>query len=133
MAAAVDYTVKKYDGVTDIVWTVLSGSGGDKSPAVWRSNTAAGTIGQRPVISIIARDNGPKTARRVDINAVFPDVYTDANTGLTNVRSKIVCSFSAVLPGDTTSATLTEGVAQILHILGHNQTRDQLTSGYAAT
>lgn len=41
MPTMANLTVKKYDGVTDIVYDALSASGGDGSPAVWRQDTGA--------------------------------------------------------------------------------------------
>nr|QDH90915.1 MAG: hypothetical protein H2RhizoLitter7333_000002 [Leviviridae sp.] len=133
MTAAASITIKKNDGTTDVVWSLLAASGGDKSPAVWRSGTATGTAGQQPTLTIQSRDNGDKTARRTDMTFVFPSVYTDAASGLTKVRSKAIVNVSAVLPLDMTSADINEQGAQFAHLLNAALVVGTLQSGYAPT
>jgi hypothetical protein len=48
MPALADITVKMADGTTNITYTGIVPSAGDKTPAVWRSNSVGGSIGQRP-------------------------------------------------------------------------------------
>lgn len=133
MTSAANITVKKFDGTTDIVWSLVAASGGDASPAFWRNNVAAGTIGQRPVFSISSRWNGQKTARRVDMQVVFPSVYTDSSSSLTSVRSKAILSVSSVLPQDMTDADRQEFSAQAANLIASALSKDALLNGYAAT
>jgi len=133
MTAATNLTIKKNDGTTDIVWSLMAASGGDKSPAVWRSTTATGTAGQQPFMSMQSRDNGDKTARRTDMTFVYPSVYTDAASGLTKVRSKSIITVSAVLPLDTASADVLEQAAQFAHLLGTSLLIGSLQAGYSPT
>jgi hypothetical protein len=133
MATAVDIVVKKADNTTDITYSLVTASGGDTSPAVWRSNTASGTLGQRPVFQISSRWNGPKTVRRVDINGSFPSVYTDANTGLTQVRGTIPFSASFAVPQNISATDLGEAAAQLCNLVASTMTRSSVTSGYAPT
>jgi hypothetical protein len=131
MPTAANITVKKNDGTTDIVWTLLAASGGDNSPAVWRSETAVGTIGQRPTFQINARWNGPKTARRVEMSGAFPSVYTNASTGQTEVRAVIPFSASFAVPQNITSTDLNEASAQLTNLVASALVKSAIAAGFA--
>lgn len=133
MTAAADITVKKADGTTNILWSLVASAGGDTSPAVWRSNSASGTLGQRPTISIKSRNNGDNTARRVEYNAVFPSVYTDSSSGLTQIRSKCVWSGSVVVPLDMADTDRNEQAAQVANLIASSLFVSTFNSGYAPT
>ncbi len=133
MTAAANITVKKADGTTDIVWTLLAASGGDSSPAVWRSETAVGTLGQRPTFQISSRDNGSKTARRVTMSGAFPSVYTNSTTGQTEVRGTIPFSASFAVPTNITSTDLNEAAAQLCNLIASTLAKSAVSTGYAPT
>jgi len=133
MATAVDITVKKADGTTDIIWTVLAGSGGDSSPAIWRSNTAVGTLGQRPTLQVSTKWNGPKTARRVEISGNFPSVYTNSATGQTEVRGYVPIAASFTVPANIAAADLNEASAQLCNLIASAMVKSAVSTGYAPT
>lgn len=133
MPAAANLTVKKNDGTTDITYTVLAASGGDKSPAVFRSTSAPGTGGQQPSLQVSSRANGDGTARRVDMTFVYPSTYTDSSTGLTQIRSKMVAQVSVAVPLDIVSADANEAGAQFAHLLNSALMVSVLQGGYAPT
>lgn len=77
MAAA---TVKKFDGTTDIIYSVKNPAGGDGSWAEWRQDAGnANPFAGRPVLSIRTTESG-KGVRRVDVKYKYPYVYTDTTT-----------------------------------------------------
>lgn len=133
MVAATDITIKKADGTTNIVFSLVASSGGDTAPALWRSNTATGTIGQRPSFQISSKWNGPKTARRVDMSGTFPSVYTNASTGQTEVRGQIPFTASFAVPVNITSADLNEAAAQLTNLISSGMAQGSISSGYAPT
>ncbi len=133
MTAATDITVKKADGTTSILWSLLTGSGGDKSPAVWRSGTATGTLGQKPMITVQSRWNAAGTVRRVDVEASFPSTYTDTSTSLTSVRSKATMKLSFAFPQDMLAADMSEAAAQIANLVASPLLVGAFASGYAPT
>ncbi|UUW21161.1 MAG: hypothetical protein [Sanya fiers-like virus 1] len=133
MATAANITVKKADGTTDIVWTLLAASGGDQSPAVWRSETAPGTNGQRPTFQIVSRWNGPRTARRVDMSGNFPSVYTNSSTGQTEVRATIPFSASFAIPQSVIGTDMNEAAAQLCNLIASALAKGAVSSGYAPT
>lgn len=133
MATAVNMTVKKFDGTTDVTWTLIAGSGGDNAPATWRSNTAPGTVGQRPTYQILTRDNGNKTARRIEISGKYPSVYTDTSTGQTVVNGVIPFSASFAVPQNVSEVDMDEAAAQLTNLLAHVMTKSAIYTGYAPT
>jgi len=132
MATALPITIKKADGTTSIVYALLAGSGGDKSPALWRSSTAPGTSGQQPFFQLSSRNNGDGTVRRLDMTYVYPSVYTDTQ-GNTQVRSKAVFTGSFALPMNATSADMSEMGAQIANLIKDPLVVGALQTGWAPT
>lgn len=132
MAAASNITIKKADGTTNIVYSLLAASGGDRSPAVWRSTTAPGTAGQQPFIQVAARQNGDGNVRRVDVLYVYPSVFTDTS-GNTSIRSKAVFQGSLALPQDATSADMQEMGAQLSNLFVDAMLKGTFQTGYAPT
>lgn len=133
MTAAADITIKKADGTTNITWTLIAASGGDKSPAVWRSNTATGTPGQKPEIRCSSAGNAGFTGRRVTVDCTFPQVYTDTNTSLTQVRSRANVKLEAFVPSDMDATTASEFGAQFGNLMAAALLSGSLASGYAPT
>lgn len=133
MPVAADITVKKADGTTNVVYTLITSAGGDKSPALFRQNAAVGTIGQKPYLSVASRWNGDKSARRVEGTFVFPSVYTNTATGTTEVRAKAVGQFSIALPMDMLPADTTEVGPQFGNLLASAIVAATNSSGFAPT
>lgn len=133
MTTATDITVKKYDGTTDILWSLISASAGDKSPAIWRSGTASGTVGQKPVFTISARPNADGTVRRIDVGCKFPAVYTNSTTGQTEVRSTATFSGSFAVPQNMTAVDIQEFSYQLCNLLTVTLVKNTIVAGYAPT
>jgi hypothetical protein len=133
MTAASNYVIKKYDGTTSITWTVMKGSGGDTDPAVWRSETATGTNGQRPTFQLSARSNGDGTVRRLDFKGVFPSVYTETDTSLTKVLASVVLTGSIAVPQGIGATDMQEACGQLCHLIGDPGTVAAFLAGYAPT
>jgi hypothetical protein len=133
MGVAADITVKKNDGTTDIVWTLIAASGGDKSPALWRSNTAAGTLGQKPWFQIVAKSNGAGDVRRVDVSGKFPSVYTNTTTGQTETRSTMTFSGSFAIPQNIAQADIDEFGSQLTNLVASVISKVAVKSGFAPT
>jgi len=133
MTAATNYSIKKYDNATSIVYTNVKGSGGDGDAALWRSDTVAGPVGQHPWFSLTSKWNGDKTARRIDVAFAYPSVYTETNTSLQKVIGVVPMSFSIVVPQGIVIADIQEASAQAVHLLSDPQTIAQIVAGFAAT
>ncbi len=133
MTAIANITVKKNDGVTNIVWTALKGSGGDGDPAVWRSDTATGYVGQKPTFSLSAKTSGSGEVRRLDFKGVYPSVYTDSTTSVTSKLGQFVLTGSLALPQGLPATDLNEACAQFVHMLNDASVIAALQAGFAPT
>lgn len=116
MANIADLVIKKADGTTNITFTAVAGSAGDKLPAAWRSETAATYRSNRPVFTMVTQDNGQKTARRANLKVVFPVVRTVS--GVETVSDKVLLDASVLVPNALTDAEISEAVSQALNLLG---------------
>lgn len=132
MPTMANITVKKNDNTTDVVYTAVIASGGDKSPAVWRNNTIGTAAAQRPEFRMESRFNGDQTARRVDGSYTYPSLTTGSD-GKINVASRFNLTFSAVVPAGMLDADLNEGVAQSLHLLASALAVSSIQAGFAPT
>lgn len=131
MTTAGNLTIKKFDGTTDITWSLIAASGGDKSPALWRSTSATGTVGQQPTFSASARWNTQKTVRRFDVGCSFPSVYTNTATGQTEVRATMVFSGSFAVPQNVNATDIQEFTYQVANLVAAMKT--SIVTGYAPT
>lgn len=123
-------TVKKNDGTTDIIWSYVQPASGDSSPAVWRSQTVGSAIGHQPSYVMKARNNGPRTARRVEGEVVYPTLVTGSD-GRINVADKFILQVNGVIPLGMPSADLNEAVSQSLNLLAATLTKDSFKTGFA--
>jgi len=131
MPTMADITIKKDNGSTDVTYTAIVASGGDKSPAVWRNNSATGYPGQRPELKVTSRNNGDNTARRVDGHFSYPSVYHDTATSTTKILARANFDFSAVIPGNMPDVDAAEFGAQIGNLIAAALIEESLTVGYA--
>lgn len=133
MADMADLTVKKADGTTNIVYTKLSPSSGDKVPAVWRSETAGAAAGLRPTFEMQAQWNGPRTARRVQINGQYPFTVTDSTTTITTVKARIPFGATWTVPVEIPDTIVAEAVAQLTNCMASSLVQTSIKLGYAPT
>lgn len=131
MPQMANITVKKADGTTDIVYSAVMPSSGDKTPAVWRANAVSTIPKHRPVFSILTKDNGPRTARHVSGVFKFPAVSTVG--GVETQTATVPLSFEGTLPTTIDAAVVKEAVYQFGNLLVAALVRAQLEEGYAAT
>lgn len=132
MTAVANIAITKADNATAITWSAVGGSAGN-SPALWRSATAAGTVGQQPTLSLSGKWNADQTVRRLDGKVTFPSVYTDTNAGLTKIRSTMNMTFSVAVPQDVAATDLNEFASQATKLLRDVMVTGAITSGFAPT
>lgn len=133
MPQLANITVKKKDGTTDITYTGVVPSAGDKTPAIFRSNTVGASIGQRPELRITSQYNGDKTARRATIEFSYPSLYTETTTGRVLVARRLNFSLTASIPVDMPDSDVNEAVYQGFNLLAAALIKDSVASGYAPT
>ncbi|DAD50151.1 TPA_asm: coat protein [ssRNA phage Gephyllon.4_4] len=135
MPTMASITVKKFDGVTDIIYDALSASGGDGSPAVWRQDTGAAAalpVGLRQVLKLWSTWNGPKTARQMKFNFVYPYATQDTTTTVYSAKDKMVFEGIITMPQNIPAATLNE-VYQLMNLLSATLVKSSVAAGYAPT
>lgn len=133
MTTMANITVKKADGTTDIVYTALNPSSGDNVPALWRSETAGAAPALRPTIQMKSTNNGPKTARRIQVDYQYPYNLTDTTTSSTYVKSRIPMTMTLTVPGEVPDSIVAEAVNQMTNLLDSQLFIDSFKIGFAPT
>ena len=112
MPQMANLTVKKADGTTDAVFTAMTPSAGDKSPAIWRSNSVGTSVALRPEFRAYGLPSPDGARRTFKTNLVYPAVITDNASGLKKVAGYItqVTETKIFLAAD--DATVAEAIAQ---------------------
>lgn len=136
MPSMASITVKKNDGTTDIVFDALSAAAGDGSPAVWRQdtgNTAGLPVGLRSLFKLWTQWNGPKTARQMRFNLVFPYAVQDSTTTLFSAKDRVVYEGIVTIPQAIPATQINEAVAQGLNLLASALVKSAGQAGYSPT
>lgn len=133
MPSMANITVKKADGTTDIVYTALSPSAGDKVPAQWRVESIGTVAGNRPVYTVTSRYTADKKARIVEGKLTYPETFTDTTTGIISVRNREVYSHSSIVHLEVADAILMELVSQGANLQKSVLIQDVMKSGFAPT
>lgn len=123
-------TIKKANGTTDVIYTGVTVSAGDSSPAVYRNDTVGTTLAERPSLLISSRSNGPKSARRVDVNYTWPIMSQDAG-GNKILAGRMVGSASVLIPQNQDAALINEQAFQFGNLMATTIVKAALSSGYA--
>lgn len=134
MPSMASITVKKNDGVTDIVYDQVSGAGGDNTPAVWRQDTGAAAglpVGLRPVFTMQTRWNGSKSVRQVSIKVTRPYPTQDTTTSLYSAKDSTVFSGTMSIPQNLPSSEINEAVAQAFNLVAATLIKQAAQAGYA--
>lgn len=132
MPSIANLTVKKNDGVTDITYSYVSPSAGDRSPAVWRSQSVGTALSHQPSLKVFSRDNGQGTGRRMDVNFQYPTLVTGSD-GRVSVADRLPINITAVIPSGMATADVNEAVSQALNLAATALMKDQFKTGYAAS
>jgi hypothetical protein len=130
MAQQTNITVKKYDGVTDVVYSaVLPAAGGNA--AVWRAPTLGTAMAHQPELRIRSTKNKAGTVQRVEAVVVYPEIIT-ATDGSKAIANRTIVSASVTNPTLMATAAVQEGIAQALHLLASSHVKAQCIEGFAA-
>lgn len=130
-----DLTIKKADGSTNIVWAYVSPSSGDKTPAVWKSQSVGTAPAFQPEFRLSARDvvveKVPSRALRGTI--MYPQLKTDTTTGVTSVHRTGRAMFDFTFARDMAAVDVNELAAQLGGLISAAVIQACLKSGYSAT
>lgn len=121
-------TVKKADGITDIIYSYVSGAAA-AAAAVWRS-----AVGSAPAHKAEYRVKGSSnqsgTVRRIEGIYVYPQTVTGTD-GTVTVANRGTISFQAVVPQAMPQTEINEMAHQGLNLIGHSLTKSSVTEGFA--
>jgi len=124
--------VKKADGSTDVTYTSVVASAGDKSEALWRNTALGASPNLQPWLRVRSQFNGPRTVRRVEGSYGYYSTYTDSNDQ-EQVKASVVGSFVFQVPMVANSDDASEASAQFGNILASTLMKAVNSSGFAPT
>lgn len=129
MANMANFTVKKSDGVTDVTYTALTPSAGDRTPARWSNLASSTKANLRATVEMSSRFNGNRTARHVTLLMKYPEIVqvngVDTVAGIGHV------TIDAILPLQVSDTALSEVVAQAANAFKATLVQDSFKLGYA--
>lgn len=132
MPQIANIVVKKNDGTTDVTYTAVVPSAGDKSPAIWRNTSVGSAAGHQPTVQVTSRANGTNTARRVDAQGTYGSLVTGSD-GRVNVADKVIVQLSAVVPLGMPTVDVNEAVSQLLNVFASSLIKQSVQTGFAPT
>ena len=131
MPALANVTVKKFDGTTDIVYTGLQPSSGDKTAAVFRAQTVGTSVRERPEVRVVSSDSPDGQRRVIKENFVFPVVK--AISGVNTVTGYITRVVETKYPKDALDADVREAAHQAANLEASALFKAVNVEGFAPT
>lgn len=133
MPQLADIVVKKNDGTTDVTYVGLVPSAGSDVPAVFKSTSVGSAPAHQPELRVLARDADQSRKRLVRGTYVYPQIATNAATGVTSVVDACIGDFNFKAPKSMSQADINEAGAQFGNLLVSALMRSVLQTGYAPT
>lgn len=131
MPQMANITVKKADGTTDVVYTALSPSSGDKTSAVWSPTLVGTSNSHRAELRVSSQPNAANTVRFVDGIIRWPVVQTLG--GVVTVTDRNSISIKASVAQNTPDSDVAELVEQTTNLFRSVLFREMLKTRYAAS
>lgn len=122
-------TVKKADGTTDVVYTALTPSAGDKTSARWSLTASSTKANLRPTLECTSRYNNARTARNISMTLKFPEIASVA--GVDSVIGTGIVTIQGVVPMQVSDSVISELVAQSANVFKTALVQDSFKIGYA--
>lgn len=132
MPQIANITVKKNDGTTDVTFTAVAPSGGDKSPAIWQNQALGTAVSHRPTLKLSARPSPDGKVRRSDFIFTYPSTVVGGD-GKTSILATSVLTGSFATPQDQPAVDVNEAVAQAFNLLAAALIKQCVQQGYSAT
>lgn len=129
MPQMANITVKKADGTTDILWTAMAPAAGDKSSAIWRSNTVGASVAQRPELRMQSQGNSQGTQRVIKTNFVYPILATE--NGVVMIKGYVTQVTESKITLTAPDADAKEAVYQGFNLLSSALVKDAVQAGFA--
>lgn len=129
MPTMANITVKKFDGTTDIIWTAVQRSSGDKSPAIWRSDTVSTIPANRPRAEMTSRSNAKGNTRIMELDVEYPVLATVSGVETVLGRQPVKVFIPVIQDLDATQVR--EAVAQAINLAGSVLIKAAFQEGYS--
>lgn len=133
MPQAANITVKKADGVADVIYTVISPSAGDSAPAIWRNKTVGNAVMHQPELRLSSKEANGGKERRLRATFVYPQVAVNTTTGITSVVDKSMASADWTISKSMSDAAMLEFAHQFANLLYATLTKSCVIDGVSAT
>lgn len=133
MPQAADITVKKNDGTTNVVYTSVSPSSGDGTPAIWKSQTVGAAPAHQPEFRLASKDASKGAKRAMRATFQYPQIATNSTTGLTSVVDRAAFDGNWVVPKGMSQADINEFASQIANLIVSTLVVSCVKGGYSAT
>lgn len=117
----------------NVLYTAATPSAGDRSPAVWRANALSGIIGNRPVFTVLSRDNTRRNGRHFTISMRFPILRTDLATGFESIVAVVPISLEMTVPTNVEADGAYAAFYEFGNLLVSTLVRSSVLEGYAPT
>lgn len=132
MPSQANITVKKNDGITDILYTALQPSSGDNVQAIWKSLSVGTAPAHQPELRCSARQiQGGK--REVRMTYVYPVTVTNTTTNTTSVLWKEAGSYTFVQEPQAPTTDHNEAVAQFANLIASAHAKAIVQGGFGPT
>lgn len=131
MPTIANLTVKKHDGVTDIVYTAIKGAGADGTNALWRCLAIGTSIIARPWASLMSKWNARKDVRQSVYEYEYPYVVTEG--GIEVRKATVSLRVFAAVPIMIPDSIVNEAIAQGTNILASALLKQSIREGEAPT
>lgn len=126
-------TVKKNDGTTDIIYSAVTPSSGDKSPAIWKAQSVGTAPAHQPELRLSSRDASAGSKRALRSTFVYPQISTNTTTSITSVVDKALAATDWNFPKGMSQTDINEFVSQYANLIVATLVKDCVKGGYSAT
>lgn len=133
MPSIANITVKKNDGTTDITYSAVTPSSGDKTAAVWKSQTVGTAPAHQPEFRLASREGNQGKSRASRSTYAYPQIATNTTTGLTSVVDRAMAATDWTFAKSMSQSDINEFVSQYANLLVATLVKDCVKSGYSAT
>lgn len=132
MPTMASITVKKHDGVTDVIYGSKQPGSTSGQPAMWQVGTIGTAQSHRPELRFYLKQNGSKST--VTLTGQYPTIATDSTTGITSVIGRQKMKIEYQLDTSLSQVDVNEFVAQMGNLLASTLIKDGIrnVTGYGS-
>lgn len=132
MPSIVSITVKKNDGVTDVIFGAVTGASGD-TPAQWFAPALGATPQTRPELRFSSKRNGKTGITKLVGTVMMPYTVVNTTTGITSVEKRLIYRIEAPFDPAIPSSVQDEGISQAVNLFASLHAKAQIKEGAAST